>query len=177
MITRTARIALVAVAAAGFIVAQRKPLSPPAEASVTINGKTITIKYSAPSLRGRDVFAPGGQISKDPTYPVWRAGANSATALTTDADLDINGLKVPKGSYTLFVAIQDPWQLIVNKKTGEWGLAYDKSQDLGRVKMTMSNPAAPVETFKITLDHEGGNKGKLTMAWDGKVASVPFTVE
>ena len=36
---------------------------------------------------------------------------------------------MPKGTYTLFVDISNPdqWDLIVNKKTGEWGLAYDKS--------------------------------------------------
>jgi hypothetical protein len=82
---------------------KKAPASPAAETSATINGKAISIKYSAPSLRGRDVFGPTGPIRKDPTYPVWRAGANSATALHTEADLDINGLAVPKGDYTLFV--------------------------------------------------------------------------
>jgi hypothetical protein len=109
---------------------------------------------------------------------VWRAGANAATTLTTDANLDINGLKVPAGTYTLFAQVNEqPWTLIVSKKTGEWGLAYDSSADLGRVKMTMSKPPSPIETFKIMLDHTGGNKGKLTLEWENVVASVPFTVE
>ena len=77
--------------------AKKAPLSPPAETSVTIAGKAITIKYSAPSVRGRQIFGDGGLISKDKTYPVWRAGANSATAFHTDADLDIKGLAVPEG--------------------------------------------------------------------------------
>src|SRR5271170_6475637 len=93
------------------------PQSPAASTSVTIGGKTITIKYSAPSLRGRAMFGPGGRISQDPTWPVWRAGADDATALHTDADLDIKGLKVPKGDYTVFIlANVDPWQLIINKQ-------------------------------------------------------------
>src|SRR5205809_1753414 len=89
--------------------AQNKPLSPPAETSVTINGKKITIKYSAPSMRGRKIF--GGL---EPYGKVWRAGANEATSLHTDADLDLGGLAVPKGDYTLYVWL-DPgqWQLIV----------------------------------------------------------------
>jgi hypothetical protein len=157
---------------------QGAPKSPPAQASVTINGKTITIKYSAPSLRGRDVFGEGGVISKDSTYPVWRAGANSATALHTDANLDINGLNVPAGDYTLFVLVKpEPWQLIVSKETGEWGLAYKPANDLGRVKMNMSTPSSPVETFKITLSETGSNKGQLQLAWGSKEASVPFTVK
>src|SRR5207253_654925 len=73
--------------------------SPAKETSVTINGKTISISYSAPSVRGRDIFGPKGLISGDPTYPVWRAGAQDATWLHTDANLDINGLAVPAGDY------------------------------------------------------------------------------
>jgi hypothetical protein len=152
--------------------------SPPAEATVSIGGKTITIKYSAPSVRGRQVFGEGGVISKDQTWPVWRLGANAATSLTTDGDLQIKGLAVPAGSYTLFAQInEEPWQLIVNKQTGQWGLAYSKEQDLGRVPMEMSKPPAPVETFKITLTGTGANSGKMEFAWENKVASVPFTVK
>lgn len=156
---------------AGISFAQ-KP-SPPAETSVTIAGKTIRIKYSAPSMRGRKIF--GGL---EPYQKVWRAGANEATAFHTDADLDIKGLAVPKGDYTLFVWL-DPkqWQLIVNKETGQWGLSYKQPQDLGRVPMDMSTPAAPVETYKMTLSSAGGNQGKLQLEWENTVASVPFTVK
>jgi hypothetical protein len=156
----------------------KPPLSPPATATVTIGGKTITIKYSAPSVRGRQIFGEGGLISKDQTWPVWRAGANAATAFHTDADLQFKGLAVPKGDYTLFAQIDaEPWQFIVNKQTGQWGLAYAKEQDLGRVPMDMSKPPAPVEVFKITLTATGPDSGKLELAWENKVASVPFTVK
>jgi len=72
------------IVAAGLTSAQQ---SPPAQATVTIGGKKLTINYSAPSVRGRKIFIPGGVISHDSTYPVWRAGANEATAFHTDADL------------------------------------------------------------------------------------------
>ncbi len=159
--------------------AQKKaPLSPPAETSVTIAGKTITIKYSAPSMRGRQMFGEGGVISKDKTYPVWRAGANSATALHTDATLDIKGLTVPPGDYTIFALVNTtPWQLIINKQTGQWGLSYDQAQDLGRVPMDMSKPAAPIETYKMTLSQTGPNAGKLQMEFENVIASVAFTVK
>ncbi len=155
------------------------PQSPSAQTSVTIAGKSITIKYSAPSLRGRQMFGANGRISKDPTWPVWRAGADDATALHTDADLNISGLNVPKGDYTLFVLVNPtmPWQLIVNKQTKQWGLSYDDKQDLGRVAMNITKPSAPIETFKITLSSTGGNKGKLQMEWENVIASVPFTVK
>jgi hypothetical protein len=155
------------------------PQSPPTQATVTIGGKTLTIKYSAPSVRGRKIFTPGGVISQDPTYPVWRAGANEATAFHTEADLDVNGLRVPKGNYTLWVLIKDPeaWELIINKQTGQWGLSYTSAQDLGRVKMTMSKPPASIERMKYTLSDLGGNKGKLQLEWENHIASVPITVK
>jgi len=180
---RRSLMLLVALVTAGAIVAAaepqaKPPVSPPAEASVTIAGKTITIKYSAPSVKGRQIFGEGGVISKDRTYPVWRAGANAATSLHTDADLEVKGLAVPKGDYTLFAQInEEPWQLIVNKQTGQWGLSYSKDQDLGRVPMDMSKPPAPVEAFRITLASTGANTGTLRFEWENKVASVPFTVK
>jgi hypothetical protein len=113
-----------------------------------------------------------------PTIP-FGAGADSATSFHTDADLDIAGLSVPKGDYTLYVDIKDPdnWQLIVNKQLGQWGLTYTPGQDLGRVKMNMSKPAAPVENLKYTLTSTGGNKGTLQLAWENHIASVPITVK
>ena len=66
--------------------------------------------------------------------------------------------------------------LIVNKKTGEWGLAYDRTQDLGKTKMTMSKPPAMVEDLKYTLTDDGGGKGTLTLAWEDVSASVPIQV-
>ena len=165
-------IALISVTA----FAQDKPVrhtSPPAETSVAINGKNISIKYAAPSTYGRKIY---GELV--PYGKVWRAGANSATALTTAADLDINGLKVPAGNYTIYARPGDgDWQLIVNKQTGQWGTVYDQSQDLGRVKMKVGKADAPIETYKMTLATSGGNKGTLTLAWENTVASVPFTVQ
>jgi hypothetical protein len=153
--------------------------SPPAQTSAVIGGKSLAIKYSAPSVRGRKIFGPGGRLSEDPTYPAWRAGANDATAFHTDADLDIGGLAVPKGDYTIYVWVADPenWQLIINKETGQWGLTYNKSKDLGRVKMTMSKPPKPIETYKMTLSSTGPKTGQLQLAWENHIATVPVTLK
>ncbi len=151
----------------------QKPLSPPADTSVTIDGKAITIKYSAPSMRGRKIF---GELV--PYGKVWRAGANAATALQTDADLDIGGLAVPKGNYTLYVwPEQDQLTLIVNKQTGQWGLTYNQDQDLGRVKMTMSKSPTPIETYKLTLSEKGPKAAQLELAWENTIATVPIKVK
>ena len=160
---------------AGLALAQ----SPSANTSATIGGKALSIRYSAPSVRGRKIFGAGGLLSQDPTYPAWRAGANSATAFHTDADLDIGGLQVPKGDYTLYAWIADPdnWQLILSKETGQWGLTYNAKMDLGRARMTMSKPPAPIETYKMTLSSTGPKTGELKLEWENHIASVPIAVK
>lgn len=171
--------------AATTLLAQQAPpkkpvLSPPATCTATIGGKTITITYSSPRVRGREgkIFTSDGLISKDPHYPVWRAGANGATTLTTDGDIMLGKLHVPAGKYTLFVDISDPahWVLIVSKATGEWGLSYDPTKDLGKTPMMTSKPPAMVEDLTYTLTDAGGGKGKLTLAWEDVSASVHIMV-
>jgi hypothetical protein len=164
----------VLLAATCSLAAQQKPpASPPETATGTVGGHTVTITYSAPGVKGREghLFSKDGKISHDPTYPVWRAGANTSTTLKAEGDITIGDLAVPAGTYTLYVDISNPdeWTLIVNKQTGQWGTKYDKSQDLGRVKMTMSKPPALVEDLKYTV---GG--GKITLAWENYVASAPI---
>ncbi len=166
-------------AATAVLGQQKPPASPPEKASATIGGAAISISYSSPGVKGREgkIFTKDGLISHNPHYPIWRAGANAATTLETSGDLMIGDVHVPAGKYTLFVDISDPdqWALVVNKKTGEWGLAYDASQDLGKVKMHMSKPPSMVENLKYTIKDNGGGKGMITLAWENHEASVPVT--
>lgn len=151
----------------------KKPvLSPPATTETTLGGKKITIKYNTPLMRGRKVM---GELV--PFGKVWRTGANAATTLITEADLDIGGLRVPKGTYTLYTLPgQTEWKLIVNKQIGQWGTVYNEDQDLGRVNMTLKQSSAPVEKFNIALASNSATGGVLTLTWENTEASVPFTV-
>ena len=173
------RNAILSIAALGVFAGISAAQSPPETASVAVGGEKIIINYSAPSVRGRKIFGDGGLLSNDPTYPAWRAGANSATAFHTDADLDIGGIAVPKGNYTLYVWVKDPenWQLIINKENGQWGLSYDAKQDLGRVKMTMSKPPSAIEMLKYSLADLGGGRVRLQLEWERHIASVMMTVK
>jgi hypothetical protein len=172
------------IVAATLSAQQAPPKAPPASPAVTesaaIAGKAITIAYCSPGVKGREghIFTKDGLISTNRGYPVWRAGANAATKLHTEADLTLGDLNVPKGDYSLFVDISDPdnWVLIVNKQTGQWGLAYDKTQDLGRVKMSMTKPPVLVENLKYTITDLGGATGKLTLEWENHLASVFIAV-
>lgn len=145
---------------------KKKPLSPPAKAEATLNGKVVTIDYSAPSKRERVIM--GGLV---PYGKVWRTGANAATTLTTATDLNIGTLQVPAGTYTLYtIPNEKDWTLIVNTQNGQWGTEYDESKDFGRTQMTVRTLKSPVETFVI-----GIKNGKLTLTWENTEASVPLT--
>jgi hypothetical protein len=163
------------------VFARSQQPSPSENATGTVGGKTITIDYCSPRVKGRagQIFTPGGLIQQThQSYPVWRAGANAATTMHTDGDINLGDLNVPAGTYTLFVDISDPaqWTLVVSKETGEWGLAYNKDKDLGRVKMTMSKPPSTVEDLVYTITGRGGDRGMLTLAWENETASVPIHV-
>ncbi|MGA3315445.1 MAG: DUF2911 domain-containing protein [Candidatus Korobacteraceae bacterium] len=159
----------IAVCTAVCVTQEKKPLSPPGEASVKFDdGKTVAIQYSRPSMRGRKIF--GGLVPYD---KVWRTGANSATSLKTDADLTIGGASVPAGSYTLYTLPgTNSWKLIINKQTGQWGTKYSEDQDLARVDMKVGQQPSGMETFTISLDKTSANSAVLKLDWENTIASV-----
>ena len=169
--SRLGIIVAVAIAAfAAILVAQgNKPASPPGEATVKFDdGKTVTIQYSRPSMRGRKIF--GGLVPYD---EVWRTGANAATSLKTDVDLNIGGANVPAGSYTLYTLPgMSSWKLIINKQTGQWGTEYNQSQDLARVDMKVGRLPSPLEQFTISFDKTGGSAATLKLEWASTITSV-----
>ncbi len=137
----------------------------------------VTVDYGQPFARGRAV--EGGLI---PNGQVWRTGANAATALTTETNLQIGSLMVPKGSYTLF-SIWSPaagMQLIINKQTGQWGTEYKQDMDLGRVAMTARTLNDTRDAFVIAIEPGTGTTGPATatlrMSWGKTEFSVPMTI-
>lgn len=143
--------------------------SPPGTAEVTLKGKKITIDYSRPFLKGRHV---GQELA--PFDKVWRTGANEATSLTTEIDLNIGGASVPAGKYTLYtLPSEGTWKLIINKQTGQWGTVYNQDQDLARVDMKKSQSPQPVEQFTISFDKKNDSSADLVLEWENLRLSVP----
>jgi hypothetical protein len=143
--------------------------SPPAKAKCQLEGgKKIAVDYSSPRVKGRKIY---GDLV--PFGEVWRAGANEATKLVSDADLSVAGTTVPAGSYTIFtIPNTDKWTLVISKKTGEWGTAYPGAkEDLARIDMKVSKLPSLVENFTIAFDHAGGGC-TLRMDWETTRASV-----
>jgi len=147
--------------------------SPHETASVTLKGKKITIDYGRPFLKGRKV---GQELA--PYGKVWRTGADEATMLTTEIDLNIGGIKVPAGKYTLYtLPSEGTWKLIINKQTGQWGTKYDESQDLGRVDMKKTDLPQSVEQFTISFDKKGESTVDLNLDWENTRVSVALKVD
>lgn len=146
--------------------------SPPASADCKFSdGKTVHIDYSSPRVKGRKIFE--GLV---PYGKPWRLGANEATTFVTTANLSVGGKSVPAGSYTLFAQPgADAWQLIVSRKTGEWGEPYPgEDNDFTRAPMTVSHLSAPVENFTISFDEAGG-KCTMHADWENARASIEIS--
>jgi hypothetical protein len=143
--------------------------SPPANASCKFaDGKTITVDYSSPRMKGRKIL---GELV--PYGKVWRAGANEATTFVTTTDVTVGGKAVPAGSYTIFtIPNEDKWTLIISKKTGEWGDPYPgEADDFARVDMKISKLPSPVENFTIAFDQAGGTC-TMRLDWETTRASI-----
>ena len=148
-------------------------LSPPETATVSLNGKTITINYSAPSMRGRKIM---GEIV--PYDKVWRTGANAATSFVTSANLKVGSTTVPAGSYTIYTLPgASQWQLIINKQTGQFGTEYNQDQDLARIPMKGKTLSSPQEKMSISFENTKGNTTELHIRWENTDQSVTITAQ
>ncbi len=126
--------------------------------NANIGGATIWIDYGRPAKRGRAIW--GALVPYDTT---WRFGANAATQFKTDKDLNIGGVTVPSGMYTLWLyPTASQSFLVVNSQTGQWGTAYDSSKDVARIPLQphMSLPNSE-ERFRIFVQGD-----MLMMHWD-----------
>jgi hypothetical protein len=144
---------------------QNKPLlSPPAQADVTLDGNAVIVHYNSPRTRGRKIM---GELV--PYGKVWRTGANPATSFVTAGDLRIGDLHVPAGKYTLYTlpaAPGTPWQLILNKQTGQWGTVYNEDQDLGRTPMHSATLPSAQENMTISFEHTTKDSTELHVRWE-----------
>lgn len=187
--------ALFAVAAAFILVApafgqEDRPASPRGQASTQVGGQWIDVDYGRPILRGREnVFGSGESYGEQVLggAPVWRAGANQTTRLSTEAPLVIGGQRIEPGEYSLFVDLaEDGWTLIVSsqpyqetpsrdEEVATWGAyRYDAEYDVVRAPMTMDTSDHAIDQFTIVFADVTDSGGKLAMAWEDTVAVVPF---
>jgi hypothetical protein len=170
-------VRLITVLVFGGILAQallaQQPIVVPRDSTeVIVSGKRISVSYGRPAMHGRKIM--GDYV---PYNRVWRTGAGQATVLTTEADLELGGMEIPKGAYSLYTfPTEVQWKLIVNKQTGQWGTIYNSQQDLARVALEKRALQNSVEKLTFLLERSGNSSGILKIEWEHTSLSMPFRV-
>jgi hypothetical protein len=150
-------------------------LSPKDTIAYKFNDLKLEVFYNRPSKKGRDIF--GGLV---PLNEVWRTGANEATTFETNKPLEIEGMPLPVGKYTLWTVPKDTiWTVIFNSKQYSWGVdtemkpMWDPNYDVLDIEVPVHKLAKTVEQFTIGFDNTTGDLS-LTMAWDDIKVAVPI---
>lgn len=130
---------------------------------------SITIDYGRPSLKGRDM------LSQLQVGSFWRMGSNMASVFTTPTALNFGNVKVPAGSYSIWLkrAAAESFELVFNSQTGQWGMQHDESKDLYSVPMKKETQSTSTETFTIELKSASGG-GTFVLDWGNTRMSVDF---
>ena len=137
----------------------------------------ITIYYGRPNANGRTIWG-----TLVPWETEWRMGSDEATTLITQKQLDIGGLTVPAGAYTLYMLPSQtgPSKLVVNKQIGQWGIPINaavKANELGRADLTKEPAVDPqVDQFTMAFANEQGGT-KLNITWEKTRYSVLIKVK
>lgn len=134
-----------------------KRASPPATVTETLrNGTVVTIDYSQPSLKGREMstLAPFGKV--------WRTGANEATTFEVSKDVKIKGKTLPAGKYGLYtIPGEKEWTIIFNKAWKQWGTVY--KEDMDQLRITVKPEST--ESFKEKLTFFIEKDGEVSLEW------------
>lgn len=143
--------------------AQEKP-SPAKTAEGTAGGSKITISYSSPAVKGRQIW---GDLV--PLGQVWRAGANEATTFTTEKDILVEGKKLPAGTYGFFIIPNEGTStFIFNKVAKQWGaFNYDSKEDVLRVNV--ASLQSPSMEERLVYEVKGD---KFLIKWEYGMAEA-----
>ena len=137
----------------------------------TIDGTTLTLEYSRPLVRGRELF--GGIV---PWNSVWTPGANWATTLDVDADIKLNGVDVPAGKYSVWaIPREDQWLMMLNPEPKIFHFVKPDS-----TQATVHIPVEPevgehTEMLTWSFSQVRGDFAVLEMSWGEAV--LPMRVE
>ena len=132
----------------------------------------ITITYGRPVARGRVLW---GKLV--PWDTVWHPGADSATRITFDHDVVVEGQPVKAGRYTMWLLPHEhgPWKFILSKKADTFHTPYPgASFDLFRVDVT-PEVVSHMESMAIYFPVVVRDEATLRIHW-GEIA-VPIHIK
>ena len=157
--------------------------SPGAVVTQTIGISTVSINYSRPSVKGREVWGklvPYGwnkQGFGNNLDAPWRAGANENTTITFSSAAKMEGKDVPAGTYGLFFVINadNSGEVILSKDSRSWGsFWYVAANDQLRAPIKVRDNG---HTEMLTYDIVNLTKtsAELVLNWEKK--QFPVKVE
>ncbi|MEP6736802.1 MAG: DUF2911 domain-containing protein [Chryseolinea sp.] len=154
-------VALVVLLVIGFAYLnyRNRTLSPPGKSELTVNGLTVSIPYSRPSVRGRLIFGTEAQKALQPYGKYWRLGANESTEITVNKDITFNGQPVSAGTFRMYaVPGADSFEISLNSELGKWGaMEPDYSLDVLHTKVPAEHVPTSVEQYTISMvEADGG---------------------
>jgi hypothetical protein len=146
------------------------------------NGSRVTVTYGRPFLKhprtGEVRKVWGGLVPWDKAN---RLGADEATTLIAQHDLEIAGTKVPAGAYTLYIVPSESGtsKLAFSKKIGDWGVPVDEKNDLARFELKKETIPATVEQLTIAIVNGPPESltGTIRISWETTQFSLPFAVK
>jgi len=135
---------------------------------------TVTVKYSRPNVKGRNVFsdlAPYGEV--------WRTGANTITTIAFSENITLEGKAVQAGEYALLsIPGKDSWTIILNKATKQWGTyAYKEADDVLRFTIKTSTLNDKIESFTISFSDVLPTSANLNLMWANTLVSIGMITE
>lgn len=146
--------------------------SPLARVAQKVGLTDVTLEYSRPGMKGREVF--GNLV---PYGEIWRTGANSNTIVSFSDDVEIGGKTLKKGSYALYTKPgKDSWEIIFYSDTNNWGNPEKWDESKVAVKTTAEVTELPfeMETFTIFLDDLKNDSAVMNIVWDNTAATLPI---
>jgi len=140
----------------------------------TVGLTEVSVEYSRPSTKGRNIF--GNLV---PFGKLWRTGANTNTIITFETDVIIDQKKLPKGQYAIYsIPKPDSWEIYFYTDTNNWGLP-DKWNEEKIALKTKINPIAlnqHIETFTIGINNLDNNFGHIEISWEKTLIAIKFEV-
>lgn len=172
------KITLLFVALCAVVAVQAQIQTPQPSPSAKIEQKVgltdVTVSYSRPSMRGREVF--GNLVPYD---AVWRTGANQNTIITFSDPIKIGGTMVEKGSYAIYTKPgKKSWEVYLYSDTNNWGnpQEWDDAKVVASYTAEVMEVPFDVETFTIDFNMLTNNGATLEILWENTYVAVPFEV-
>lgn len=148
--------------------------SPSAKVMQTVGLTDVTLEYSRPAMKGREIF--GGLVPFD---KMWRTGANANSKITFSDDVIFGGEKVKAGTYALYTMPgKEEWTVFLYADSDNWGTPekWDDAKIVAKTMAKSQKTKMSQESFTIGINELQMDGAHLQIMWDNTLIAVPFTV-